>query len=73
MATAGMGDLLSGVCAALLANGLSPHDAAKVGAWICGRAAEFAVLGGDSQESLSASHLMGHFGAAFESLRSGWA
>ena len=36
MATGGMGDVLTGVCAALLAQKLSPFDAARVGAWVCG-------------------------------------
>ena len=39
MATGGMGDVLTGVCAALIAQKLSPFDAARVGAWVCGRAA----------------------------------
>ena len=32
MATGGMGDVLTGVCAGLLGQGLSPYDAARVGA-----------------------------------------
>ncbi|MBA2744563.1 MAG: NAD(P)H-hydrate dehydratase, partial [Chthoniobacterales bacterium] len=43
MATGGMGDVLTGVCAALIAQHLSPYDAARVGAWVCGRAAEIAI------------------------------
>ena len=42
MATGGMGDVLTGVCAGLLGQGLSLYDAARVGAWLCGRAAEIA-------------------------------
>src|SRR5437588_11931774 len=53
MATGGMGDVLSGVCAALLAQKLSPFDAARVGAWACGRAAEISIFNnGESQQSL---------------------
>ncbi len=53
MATGGMGDVLTGVCAALIGQGLSPYDAARVGAWVCGRAAEMAIFNGHaSQESL---------------------
>jgi NAD(P)H-hydrate epimerase len=43
-----------------------------LGAWICGRAAEIAIFNGsDSQESLSASSVITHLGAAFKSLRTG--
>ena len=39
MATGGMGDVLTGVCAGLIGQGLSLYDAARVGAWLCGRSA----------------------------------
>jgi len=69
MATGGMGDILTGVCAALIAQGLSTYDAARVGAWLCGRAAELAILrGAESEESLSATDLPDWFGAAFKVL-----
>src|SRR5207249_4167262 len=42
MASGGMGDILTGVCAGLAGQGLSLYDAARLGAWICGRAAEIA-------------------------------
>ena len=38
LATAGSGDALSGIIAALLAQGLSPFDAAQAGAWLHGDA-----------------------------------
>ena len=44
MATGGMGDVLTGVCAGLMGQGLSLYDAARVGAWACGRAAEIAIF-----------------------------
>jgi NAD(P)H-hydrate epimerase len=69
MATGGMGDVLTGVCAALLARGLSTHDAARAGAWLCGRAAELALLAGHSEESLAASDVIAHIGRAFAALR----
>lgn len=70
MATGGMGDVLTGVCAALLGQGLSCYDAGRVGAWICGRAAEIAIFqGGQSVESLVATDLLAHMGAAFKELR----
>ena len=72
MATGGMGDVLTGVCAALAGQGLALYDAARLGAWLCGRAAELAVFGGgESEESLSASHVIGRLGEAFRNLRAG--
>ena len=46
MATGGMGDVLTGVCAALLGARLTPNEAARLGAWLCGRAAEMAIFSG---------------------------
>ena len=40
LATAGTGDILSGVIGALLARGMDVYEAAQVGAWAHGRAAE---------------------------------
>ncbi|WP_067586265.1 bifunctional ADP-dependent NAD(P)H-hydrate dehydratase/NAD(P)H-hydrate epimerase [Endozoicomonas ascidiicola] len=40
MAVAGMGDVLSGVIGALLAQGLKPIDAARMGAWLHATAAD---------------------------------
>lgn len=71
MASGGMGDVLTGVCAALIAQGKSPHEAAMLGAWVCGRAAEIAITEGASQESLCATAISSHLGAAFHSLRGG--
>ena len=71
MASGGMGDVLTGVCAALIAQGKSPIDSAKIGAWICGYAAESALRSGQSQESLTASDVITHLGQAFEALRAG--
>ncbi len=72
MATGGMGDVLTGVCAALAAQGVKLYDAARLGAWLCGRAAELAVFSGaQSEESLSATHVIGRLGESFQNLRSG--
>jgi ADP-dependent NAD(P)H-hydrate dehydratase / NAD(P)H-hydrate epimerase len=69
MATGGMGDVLTGVCAGLLGQGLSLYDAARVGAWLCGRAAEIAIFNGNqSEESLSTRDVLDHLGDAFKEL-----
>jgi NAD(P)H-hydrate epimerase len=69
MATGGMGDVLTGVCAALLGQGLSPYDAARVGAWLCGRAAEIAVFNGNqSEQSLLPRDVLDHLGDVFKEL-----
>jgi len=46
LATAGAGDVLGGLIGALLAAGLTPYDAASVGAWLHGAAAVLASGGG---------------------------
>jgi NAD(P)H-hydrate epimerase len=70
MATGGMGDVLTGVCAALLGSKLSPYDAARLGAWLCGRAAELAISDGKaSEESLLPTDVLDRLGAAFTELR----
>lgn len=70
MATGGMGDVLTGVCAALIGQGLPPYDAARLGAFLCGRAAEMAVRdGGESEQSLIALDLPRFFGRVFGELR----
>ena len=56
MATAGMGDVLSGVIAALLAQGLALRDAAELG--VCIHAAAGDRVAGSSPRGLLASDLM---------------
>ncbi|MDQ3313820.1 MAG: NAD(P)H-hydrate dehydratase [Verrucomicrobiota bacterium] len=69
MATGGMGDVLTGVCAALITQKLTAYDAARTGAWVCGRAAEIAIFNGTaSEQSLLPSDLLMHLGAAFREL-----
>jgi hydroxyethylthiazole kinase-like uncharacterized protein yjeF len=45
LGTAGSGDVLSGVCGSLMAQGLSPFDAGRVGAFLHGLAGRFASEG----------------------------
>ena len=70
MATGGMGDVLTGVCAALVAQKLSLYDSARCGAWLCGRAAEIAIFNGDaSEQSLLPSDVLDCLGAATKELQ----
>jgi hydroxyethylthiazole kinase-like uncharacterized protein yjeF len=66
LATAGTGDVLSGIIGALLARGLDAFDAAAAGAWLHGRAA---VLG--SPEGFVARDLLDLVPAALLDLRNG--
>jgi hydroxyethylthiazole kinase-like uncharacterized protein yjeF len=72
MATGGMGDVLTGVCAALVGQGLSLYDAARVGAWACGRAAEIAIFEkGESEQSLLPRDVLKNLGRALTELHQG--
>ena len=57
MATAGMGDVLSGIIGGLLAQGVSLFDAAKLGVWLHARAADDAVATA-GERGLMASDIM---------------
>src|SRR5438445_548967 len=70
MATGGMGDVLTGVCAGLLGQGLSPYDAARLGAWVCGRAAEMSIFNAHANEqSLLATDVLERVGNAFKEMQ----
>jgi NAD(P)H-hydrate epimerase len=72
MATGGMGDVLTGVCTALLGQQADAYLSASIGAWVCGRAAEIAISHGDaSEESLTPSDVLENLGRAFDSLSAG--
>lgn len=68
LATGGSGDVLTGVCAAFLARKIPVYDAGRLGAWLCGRAAEVAVKH-SSEESMLPSDLFSYLGSAFSELR----
>src|SRR6266581_3511678 len=71
MASGGMGDVLTGVCAGLAGRELSMYDAGRVGAWICGRAAEMSIFQKSaSEESVLANDVLANLGGAFNELRS---
>ncbi len=58
LATAGTGDVLSGICGALLAQHVAPYDAAKLAVWLHGRAADSLVEQGFGPVGLTASELI---------------
>ncbi|HCU89357.1 MAG TPA: bifunctional ADP-dependent NAD(P)H-hydrate dehydratase/NAD(P)H-hydrate epimerase, partial [Gammaproteobacteria bacterium] len=61
MGSGGMGDVLTGVIAALLAQGLSIDDAARIGACVHANAADRAAM--DGERGLLASDLFPHIRA----------
>lgn len=67
MATAGSGDVLTGIIASLRAQGLKPLQAALLGVYIHGKAGDLALHDG-SRESVIASDLIVNIGRAFKSL-----
>lgn len=67
MATGGTGDVLTGVLAALLAQGYHPKDAAVLGVFVHGLAGDIA-LESSSVESLSARDVAACLGAAYRRL-----
>ncbi len=70
MASGGMGDVLSGVCAGLAAQGISLHHSAGLGAWLCGRAAERAVMREEmAHESVCATDVTRYLGGALLDLK----
>ena len=68
MATAGSGDVLTGIIVSLLAQGWSPRYAACAGVWLHGAAGDQAAknLG---QQALIASDIIKNIGKAFKELR----
>lgn len=64
LATAGSGDVLTGLVGSLLAAGLDPRDAGSLGAWLHGLAARLASAGGP----ISASDLVPAIAAAYRAV-----
>lgn len=68
LATAGTGDVLTGILSALLTQGYEPLDAAILGAYLHGLAAERA-LNSQSRESMIAGDVIENIGNAFNFIR----
>ncbi|MDR2441255.1 MAG: NAD(P)H-hydrate dehydratase [Planctomycetaceae bacterium] len=68
MATGGSGDILTGILSALLAQGLVPFDAARVGVFLHGLAGDFAAdrLG---EESVTATSILESIPEAFQTFK----
>ena len=56
MATAGSGDVLTGMITSLLAQGYAPIEAAKIGVFLHGQAGDTSAL--RSQETVTASDII---------------
>jgi NAD(P)H-hydrate epimerase len=68
MATAGSGDVLTGIIVSLLAQGYQPIEAAKTGVFVHGLAGDLA-LNIKSHESLIATDIIENIGLAFKELQ----
>ena len=69
MATAGSGDVLTGILLGLLSQGIPQEDACKLGVYIHGLAGDIA-LEEESQESLLATDIIKNIGRAFKKIYS---
>jgi len=69
LSTGGSGDTLSGILGALLAQGLAPLDAARLGVWLHGHAADLVLAERGCEEGITPTMLSAYLGAALVSLR----
>jgi NAD(P)H-hydrate epimerase len=69
LSTGGSGDTLSGILGALLAQGLSTLDAARLGIWLHGHAADLILAERGCEEGITPTMLSAHLGDALVSLR----
>lgn len=68
MATAGSGDVLTGIILGLLAQGMEPETAAVVGVFLHGTAGDLAAVY-QSEESMIASDIINMLGKAFKQIK----
>ena len=69
MATAGQGDVLSGIIGGLCAQGYSNLDATKLATWLAGEAAQLAIASNsESDETLTASSITTFLAQAFKAV-----
>ena len=68
MATAGSGDVLTGIILSLLAQGYTPENAAVLGVYLHGLAGDIAA-GESCYESIIASDIINCLGKAFNRIR----
>ena len=69
LSTGGSGDTLSGIIGALLAQGLVPIDAARLGVWLHGHVADLVLAERGCEEGLTPTMISAKLGAALVSLR----
>jgi NAD(P)H-hydrate epimerase len=69
LSTGGTGDTLTGIIAGLLAQKVEPFDAARLGVWLHGHAADLVLADRGCEEGLTPTMLSAHLGAALVSLR----
>ena len=68
LATAGSGDVLSGIITGLVAQGYKPLEAALIGVYVHGRAADLGIKNEESMESFIASDCINNLGKVFKEL-----
>lgn len=68
LATAGSGDVLSGIITGLLAQGYKALEAALIGVYVHGRAADLGIQNEESMESFIASNCIDNLGKVFKEL-----
>jgi len=68
LATAGSGDVLTGIITGLIGQNYSAIDACILGVYIHGRTADMAVNKNESKESFIASECINYFGAVFKEM-----
>jgi len=68
LATAGSGDVLTGIITGLLAQNYTSHEASMLGVYLHGLTADIAISNSQSMESFIASDSIENLGAAFKDL-----